>query len=59
MRNWLFTVGFHAAARSAMRAASCWPRPSRSLQRFSEATTSAEFTAAPSWNFSPSRNVKV
>ena len=53
------TVFGSTATSSAVRAASCWPRPSRSPQRFSDATTSAEVTAAPSWNFRPSRSVKV
>ncbi len=42
-----------------MAAISCWPMPSRTPQRFSEAMTSSEVTGAPSWNFSPSRSVKV
>ena len=36
-----------------------WPRPSRFIQRASEAMQSAERTGVPSWNLRPSRKVKV
>ena len=38
---------------------SFWPSTSRFAQRSIEAMQSAERTGWPSWNFSPSRSVKV
>ena len=47
------------ALASASLAHRIWPRPSRTAQRFSDASTSSVVTGWPSWNSRPSRSVKV
>jgi hypothetical protein len=49
------SVAFHSAPTAVMAR----PRLSRAAQRCSEATASAEVTAAPSENFRPGRSVKL
>src|SRR5882762_994146 len=53
--NVLSLTAVHASVISA----SFWPNTSRLPQRSIDAMQSAERTAAPSWNFNPSRSVNV
>ena len=47
------------ALHDSVASASFWPSASRLAQRSMDAMQSAERTAAPSWNLSPGRSVKV
>src|SRR5262249_8103219 len=55
--NWKVLSSF--LAMSTTRCIKCWPAPSRTAQRRSEAMTSSEVTAVPSLNLRPSRSSNV